>query len=167
MINFIYYPNNEEIPNFLFDVVKSFQKNEEVIGSKNELVSDEVLAKMYNDLCELGFIVEKSKKKEDKIPIPVLFGQNNKITKKFEADGVNRATKTVLEIEAGRGILNNQFLKDYFEACMMIDIEYCVIAVRNTYKGSKDFEHAKLFFDTLYTSNKIKTDLKGLLLIGY
>lgn len=87
--------------------------------------------------------------------------------KYFEADALNPQNKTVVEVEAGRGVTNYQFLKDLFQACMMQEIEYLVIAVRNIYRGQKDFETVILFLDTLYASNRLKLPLKGILIIGY
>jgi hypothetical protein len=77
------------------------------------------------------------------------------------------AGKMIVEVEAGRGYLNNQFLKDLFQACMMHDVEYCGIAIRNLYIGSSDFEQVASFFETLYVSNRLHLPLKGVLLIGY
>lgn len=70
-------------------------------------------------------------------------------------------------MEAGRGVTNYQFLKDLFQACMMNNVEYLIIAVRNIYRTSKDFEKVATFFDTLYASGRIKLPLKGVLVIGY
>jgi hypothetical protein len=36
----------------------------------------------------------------------------------------------VLEVEAGRGVVNHQFLKDLFQACMMYEVNYLAIAIR-------------------------------------
>ena len=79
----------------------------------------------------------------------------------------NYCSEIVLEVEAGRGFLNNQFLKDFFEACIMADVDYCVIAVCNIYLKSNDFEKVKAFFDSMYASDRMKIPLRGLLLIGY
>ncbi len=168
MINYIYYPNNEAIPTHLENVVNVFKNNEYLISSDNHsLKSDAVLAKLCEDFKSLNYKIETSKHKQDKISIPVLFGMNGRVVKKFEADAYNAELKTIVEVEAGRGVMNNQFLKDYFEACVMLNVDYCVIAVRNTYLEKKDFEYVKNFFDVLYTSHKVQTDLKGLLIIGY
>lgn len=168
MINYIYYPNTQETPKHLIDTINAFKEKADIIDSnKYELKSNEVLNKFIDSFKLLGYKIESSKSSKDKISIPVLYGLNDKIIKKFEADAYNEDTKTVVEVEAGRGVLNNQFLKDYFEACVMLNVEYCVIAIRNTYRNRKDFEEVKKFFDVLYGSNKIKTDLKGLLIIGY
>lgn len=168
MINYIYYPNNEPCPKHLLDLCNCFQNVENKISSNNkDLSSNQVLSELAEWFKNLGYKVEESKRKEDKIHVPVLFGNNNKVIKEFQADAYNEAEKTVIEVEAGRGVLNNQFLKDYFEACMMVNVEYCVIAVRNKYKGNDDFKYVKNTFDSLYTSGRIKTTLKGVCIIGY
>ena len=51
----------------------------------------------------------------------------------------------VLEVEAGRAFDNNQFLKDIFQACMMDDVVHLAISVRNSYRGSDDFERLRIF----------------------
>ena len=73
----------------------------------------------------------------------------------------------VLEVEAGRAVVNYQFLKDIFQACMMFEVEYLVIAVRNVYRGSDDFSKIYAFLETLYISNRLRLPLKGILPIGY
>lgn len=77
----------------------------------------------------------------------------------------------VLEAEAGRAVVNNQFLKDLFQACMMKDVAHLGIAVRNLYEGggakSRDFERVVTFFDTLYASNRLKLPLTSVVVIGY
>jgi hypothetical protein len=49
----------------------------------------------------------------------------------------------------------------------MVDVDYLCIAVRNIYKKSQDFEKVYTFFDTLYTSGRMKLPLKGILIVGY
>ena len=73
----------------------------------------------------------------------------------------------VVEVEAGRGYANNQFLKDLFQSCMMHDVDYCGIAVRNRYRESNNFESILAFFETLFPSERLRLPLKGILLIGY
>jgi hypothetical protein len=89
------------------------------------------------------------------------------LEKYFDADGVNTLTKTVLEVEAGRGVVNNDFLKHLFQACMMHDVDYFVVAVRLLYQKRNDFEVAYRFFDTLYASRRLELPLRGVLLLGY
>jgi hypothetical protein len=168
MINYQLFPKSQQISSDLLAVVNVFQTNEDVISSKTqELSSNEVLAVVAEGLEKIGFTIEKSKRKDDKIKIPVLFGRNGNLEKSFDADGVNLTTKTVIEVEAGRGVTNYQFLKDLFQACMMQEIDVLIIAIRNNYKGNSDFETVLTFFDTLYVSGRLTLPLKRILIIGY
>lgn len=92
---------------------------------------------------------------------------NNNIDKSFNADALSADGRIVIEVEAGRAVDNKQFLKDIFQACMMHNVEYLVLVVRNIYRGNKDFEKIYTFLETLYISNRLKLPLKGILLIGY
>lgn len=168
MINWQYFPKSREIPSHLKLVVSAFQANLEHIDSNvNAHSSNQVLSKVKTDLEQLGFTIEGSKKHTEKIKIPVLFGKNGTLEKSFDADGYNKESKTVIEVEAGRGVTNFQFLKDFFQACMMHDVEYLTICIRNVYAKRKDFHVVSTFFDTLYASNRLQLPLKGILIIGY
>ena len=168
MINWQYYPKSDQISLHLKNVVDVFELQETEINSlKHQLPSNGVLEFVRQGLEKIDYVVEKSKKKDDKIYVPVLFGQNGKLEKYFEADGLNIKNKTVIEVEAGRGVTNYQFLKDLFQACMMHNVDYLIIAVRNRYRTSKDFEKVISFLDTLYASNRLTLPLKGILIIGY
>ena len=149
-------------------VIKVFNEYEDKINShKHKLDSNTVLETLRKNLEGVGFRIETGKKKNEKIKIPVLFGENDRIIKSFDVDGYHEEFKTVLEVEAGRGVTNNQFLKDFFEACIMVNVDYCIIAVRDTYLKQKDFEKVKDFFDSMYASGRMNIPLKGLLIIGY
>ena len=166
--NWIFFPRSTEPPKLALDVVEVFKNAEEEIEERfDETVSDVVLSIVRPGLERVGFVVETGKKAEYKIHVPVLYGMNGKVEKAFDADAWHREGKMVLEVEAGRGYLNNQFLKDLFQACMMHEIEYCAIAVRNLYIKSRDFEKVVAFFETLYASGRLKLPLKGVLIIGY
>ena len=99
--------------------------------------------------------------------MPVLFGENNSNDQSFNADGISNDDKIVLEVEAGRAVANYAFLKDIFQACMMHDVEFLILAVRNDYRGSDDFEKVYTFLETLYISGRLVLPLKGITLIGY
>ena len=150
-------------------LVGAFEKNWEKISSQNHTMnSNSVLEILRSDLESAEFLIEKGKKFNEKIKIPVLFGENGKVIKSFDVDGFHEETGTVLEVEAGRGVMNNQFLKDFFESCIMTDVNYCVIAVRDVYlKTQKDFEKVMDFFESMYASGRLGIPLKGLLIVGY
>jgi hypothetical protein len=168
MINWIYFPQSDEPPPLIRKVVHAFEEMQQEFKDRSkDLISDVVLSIVRPRLQKIGFEVEAGKRASEKIRVPVLFGRNGKVERAFEADAWHREAKMVVEVEAGRGYLNNQFLKDLFQACMMHDIEYCGIAIRNLYIKSNDFENVEAFFKTLYASNRLRLPLKGILIIGY
>lgn len=166
--NWIYFPKSDDPPQFVRSVVEVFEQAEPTLRARpRELVSNVVLEIVRPGLLELGFRVETGKRRAEKIHVPVLFGRQGVVEKAFEADAWHQGLKMVVEIEAGRGYMNNQFLKDLFQACMMHDVDYCGIAVCNRYIDSRDFENVVSFFETLYASNRLRLPLKGVLVIGY
>lgn len=173
MINWIYFPKSKKLPEHLTNVISVFENHSNKIDStKNDtnesrLKSNDVLKVIEKDLQGLGFFVEQGKKKSQKIRRPVLYGQNGTEELSFEADGYNNETKTVIEVEAGRAVINYQFLKDIFQASMMIDTDYLVLAVRNSYKSNYDFQKINKFLEVTYLTSRITFDLKGILLVGY
>jgi hypothetical protein len=168
MIRFQFFPRSQGITQRIRDVISCFEKEVDTIKSPDfNLSSNEVLEVIRPHLEKINFICETGKTKEKKISVPVLFGYDNKIDKAFNADAVSTDGKIVIEIEAGRATENNQFLKDIFQACMMFEVEYLVIVVRNIYRGHKDFDIIHTFLETLYISNRLHLPLRGILLIGY
>jgi hypothetical protein len=168
MINWQFFPKSKVVPDHLTDLIGVFEYYQNSINSNDHnLNSNEVLETVRSGLEIQGFQIEKSKKAVDKIKVPVLFGINGKLEKYFEADGYNKINKSVIEVEAGRAVTNYQFLKDLFQACVMYDIDYLIIAVRNNYRGNPDFQNVITFLDTLYASDRLMLPLNGILIIGY
>jgi hypothetical protein len=168
MIRWQYYPKSKRPDELVLAVVGVFEEALRAVDSaKHKLDSNGVLSKVAPGFARLGFRVETGKAKADKVPVPVLYGRNGQAEKSFEADAYHEATGFVVEVEAGRGVVNNQFLKDLFQACMMHEVQQLAIAIRNVYRGSNDFERVCLFFDTLYASRRLDLPIEGLLIIGY
>lgn len=169
MINWAYFPQSDSAPSHIQKVVDVFEKHTADIDSTTHDIqeSNEVLAKIADSLESLGMQVERGKTNDKKIRIPVLFGRNGKVEKSFEADAYWKEFGFVLEVEAGRGVTNYQFLKDLFQACMMQEVDYLGIAVRNKYRTSQDFEKVFAFFDTLFKSSRLTLPLKGVVIVGY
>jgi len=152
----------------LLNVVKVFREHAaDMDSSKHTLTSNEVLLVIKKSLLDLHFRVERGQRIDDKIRVPVLFGREGQMEKSFQVDAFQADTGTVLEVEAGRAVTNYQFLKDLFEACMMSNVLFLVIAVRKMYRRNADFEKVLTHFDTLYSSGRLKLPLKGILIIGY
>ena len=165
-ITYQYYPRNEPCPDHLKAIVNVFQlKSNKIHSSINNLHSNQVLGEIAGKLKKLGFEVEASK--TDTIEVPVIYGLDGTIDKSFKADAFSSKTKTVVEVEAGRAVKNYQFLKDLFQACMMHDVDYLVIAVRIVYGRRNDFQEVCKFFEALFTSQRLHLPMKGILIIGY
>lgn len=168
MINYMYFPRNKSIDEVSAGVISSFNEIADKIDSdKFKFDSNEVLSIVRLQLEKHGFKVETGKKQNDKILIPVLYGKNGRIEKSFEVDAYSFESHYVVEVEAGRAVTNYQFLKDFFEACTMININKLCIAVRNVYNKNNDFDKVCTFFETLYSSKKFVVPLDTILIIGY
>jgi hypothetical protein len=168
MITWQLFPKSFKPTLVVRNVVASFEHVEPQIDSSvHQYSSNEVLSLLRDGLERSGFRVEAGKSQAQKIGVPVLFGRNGKPEKTFDADAFNEDEKFVLEIEAGRAVANNQFLKDLFQACMMQDVDLLGIAVRNNYRGSNDFDTICRFIDTLYASDRLALPLRGVIILGY
>lgn len=170
--SWILFPNSLRPLQELRDLASVFDSHMAAISSvSHNLKSNEVLEVLAEDLEAIGYLVEKSKRAEDLIRMPVLFGEYGGLQKEFYADAYHPGKHIVLEVEAGRAVANNQFLKDLFEACMMDDSEYLCIAVRQEYVGggvhSMDYDRVCTFIRTLYASNRLQLPLKGVMVLGY
>ena len=168
MVDWKYYPTNIKIPEHMLKIVEVFECHESKISSdRYTLESNSVLMEITKSLEKNGFQVELSKRKVDKIRVPVTYKERGEIDLAFDADAYHADNKTVLEVEAGRAVTNYQFLKDLFQSCMMVDVEYFCVSVRKIYKNRNDYKKVVSFFDALYASNRIQLPLKGILIIGY
>lgn len=171
-MNWAYFPRSDKPPPLARAVVQAFEAiHPDITSEEHTLQSNAVLAHVAPHLAALGFTVETGKKKDEKVHVPVLYGNNGRIAKAFLADAHHVQEGFVVEVEAGRGVINNQFLKDFFQACMMDEVEYVAIAVRNLYEAAgiknRDFESVVTFFETLYASRRLELPLKGILVVGY
>lgn len=174
MINYQFFPRSRGVTQEIGHIIDCFKRVDESKADEH-LKSNEMLNLLRPHLEAIGFRVEQGKKGSKKIDVPVLFGENNSIDKSFYADALSEDGKIVVEVEAGRAVFNNQFLKDIFQACMMFEVEYLVIAVLNEYhfkvnggeRVSHDYDSIRTFLETLYVSNRLQLPLKGILLIGY
>jgi hypothetical protein len=168
-ISWQHFPKHSPCPECLQQITRCFQTVADEISSLKNVGqnSNAVLAKVRDGLIKVGFNVESNKTAEGKIKVPVLYGPNGKVDKYFDADAYHPDNKVVLEVEAGRAVTNYQFLKDLFQACVMQDVDYAAIAVRQDYRGSKDFEKVVTFIETIFASNRLTLPLLGILIIGY
>lgn len=159
---------NQEVPSHLKKVVEVFNKNFEKINSEGvnvELSSNEVLEIVKDDLENISYKVEGSFQHQDKIVFKIQTKYHDEL--QFHADAYQSETKTIIEVEAGRAVVNYQFLKDFYQASVIKECDYLVIAVRKQYKNTKDFEKVSKFIDGFFNDESFKIPLKGVLIIGY
>jgi len=167
-IDWIWFPKSAKPHDLAHLIVGVFQNAEPSITSDaHELDSNEVLREIRPGLEGLGFLVESGKKQQEKIPVPVLFGPRGVAEKWFDVDAYFEQHGFVIEVEAGRAVDNNQFLKDLFEACLMHGVKYLCVAVRRKYGRKNDFDKVVTHFEALYASNRLRLPLEGILVIGY
>jgi len=100
VINWMYFPKNKAIEDHLSMIISAFEEKQDEIDSTTHagtenLVSDRVLEIVSSGLEAIGYAVEKSKKAEDKIRVPVLFGLNGQVSLAFEVDAFSDVTHTV------------------------------------------------------------------------
>lgn len=175
MIHHQFFPRSHGMTNEMRDIIDCFKKVDAEKDTNAKLKSNDMLALLRPRLEQLGFQVETGKAKHEQIYVPVLFSEDDQVDKFFAADALSKDRNIVIEVEAGRAVRNNQFLKDIFQACMMFEVEYLVIAVLNEYTFNSsgkqvtgyDYKEVKTFLETLYISNRLQLPLKGILLIGY
>lgn len=168
MLQYNFFPESFERNSQIENILQCFvQVQEQIDSQKNQLSSNEVLSLLRPYLKEADMQVEEGKAKSQRIRIPILFGSTSEDEKYFEPDALSRDGKIVLEVEAGRAVDNNQFLKNIFKACMMLKVEYLIMAVRNNYRGNNDFDTVCAYLKTLYASQRVTLALAGIIIIGY
>ena len=170
-----YFPRSRQLPNHLEVLIANVRPSLDAIrDGGNHMVSNKVLAQVAIPLRTLGYQVEDPGPPKIKIIRPVLFGINGNVEKSFEVDAFHEPTGTIIEVEAGRAVVNNQFLKDLFEACTIQSANYLVIMVLSEYKPAskkqspnRDFKTVVNFIETLYSSGRLELPLDGILVVGY
>jgi hypothetical protein len=168
-----FYPSRSPAPEWVADVVAAFAGAGPEIDSRSNhgVTSDAALASVRGSLVELGFQVEGSKSKADRISRPVLFGEIGKSRLAYEVDGYNPEHRAVLEVEAGRGAANNADYRDLIRASLMVDADYLILAMMLEYTAGKttvrSYDQTRDRIDAVYASDRLKLPLKGILLVGY
>lgn len=176
-IRFSTFPRTEPPPAFVEDLVGVFRTHESEIATEindKGLKSDDVLAVLGPDLAKLGFQVEASKKRVDKLERPVFFGENGIPTLRYEIDAYHPEWKCGLEVEAGRGWMGNAVYRDLVQAAVMVGVEYLCLAVANVYKfrtsgkpaTSRDYNNTVQVAEALYGHSRLRLPY-NLILIGY
>lgn len=146
-IRYQFFSKDKDVTQELMDIIKIFVKHSDEFNSYNkELCSNEVLNCVSNDLKQLGYKIKETRN---------------------GPDAINKQHKIIIEVEAGRALTNNQFLRNLIETCLIDNVEYLILAVRNIYKKQHDYDKIVEFLGRLYASSKLILPLKGVLVLGY
>ena len=176
-VRFSTYPRTEPPPHFVGNVVAVFREHEKEIATQTNdkgLKSDDVLALLGPDLAKIGFQVQASKKRADKLERPVFYGENGIPTLRYEIDAYHPDWKCGLEVEAGRGWMGNAVYRDLVQAAVMVGVEHLCLAVCNVYRyrsggkpaTSRDYENTRQVAEAMYGHSRISLPY-DLVLIGY
>lgn len=168
-----FYPSRDPAPEWVAGVVSAFGAAATQIDSRSVsgVSSDDALAAIRPALVALGFEVEASKLKADKITRPVLYGEQGSVIVQYDVDAFHPGHGAVLEVEAGRGAASNADYRDIVRASLMVGVRYLILAMMLEYKGGgqvmKSYEVARGRIDAIYASERLALPLDGLLLVGY
>jgi hypothetical protein len=162
------YVSDKGLPGIACSIISCFERRYEEISSGNHsLNANDVLEKLKDELTGIGFSVRQGKTKAERIYLPVLGGEAQEVLCEFSVDAYHKDSLLFLDVEAGRGVTNNEYLKTLLVASMLADVRYLCIALRQVYKSSRDYEKAGEFLRILYSSGAVDLALDGVLLIGY
>lgn len=168
-------PGTTSVPTHLLDILGVFEKyNDKIDSAQNKHRSDKVLSYLQAELQGLEYQVETSKKKVGRIEIPIHDG-DGRLVRHINPDARHLGYRTIIEVEAGRAVDNNQYLKDLVWAATIPEVDYLALAVRKFYSKNdkksnrqttqRDYE--KIAADLSAISHHLQLPLKGVLLIGY
>jgi hypothetical protein len=173
----VYYPLASRPPPWVSDFVEVVSAARPQIDSERVpgLTSDRVLTHLREPLQRLGYQVEVSKLRKDRIRRPVLFGAQGRERVAYEIDAVHDALGIVVEIEAGRGARGNAVYRDLIRTALIVDVRFLVLGVMRCYRhqtSGKDtvvrsFQEAQGVLDAIYASGRLQLPFTGVLLLGY
>lgn len=157
----------QEPPTVLSAVEELFRKHHaEVSSDSHDLKSLDVLKILQPGLGELGFQshIRPDVKSKKSIELPA-DDPSSALICKFDA--FHKQQGVALMVHAGRGVINNDFLKSVLHASLAKDVSYLVLAVRNTYRKSNNYDTVRAFLEVLLSSQNTILDLNAVRLIGY
>ena len=115
MIRYQFFPRSRGVTDEIQKVIDCFKVVEcEIDSTTNNLVSNDVLAKVRPFLEKQDYRVEIGKTLDKKIDVPVLFGNDNIIDKSFYADAISKDGRIVIEDSALAAITFSLFFKSEF-----------------------------------------------------
>ena len=168
-----YFPPRDAPPAWVEELIGVVTVAKPAIDSRSHtgVNSDSVLAEIRPGLLGLGYRVEAGKKRNDKIQLPVLFGEHGVPPFHYEVDAFHESLGILVEIEAGRGWTNGAFYRDLIRGSLIVGARYLAIGVMLEYRGGggkqQDYRLCRDQLEAIYASNRLQLPLEGVLLFGY
>ena len=176
-IRFTSFPRTAPPPTFVERIADVFRANETEIGTDSRtkgLTSNQVLMVLRPALADLGFAVERGKRKADKIERPVFYGENGASTLHYEIDAYHTEWQCGLEVEAGRALKGNAVYRDLILASLMTNVDHFVLAIPNVYRykhrgrprTGRDYEKTRDLAETIFAHSRLALPYR-LTVLGY
>jgi hypothetical protein len=171
--SWIYFPTSEAPPAWVSSFVEVIASRQESISSakRSGLTSDAVLAELRGPLVALGYSVETSKRRADKVRRPVLFSEQGVERVAYEVDAVHDGLGVLVEIEAGRGAMSNAVYRDLVRASLIVGARYLALGVMVEYRSAggvaQSYRDARDLLEAVYASGRLRFPFEGILLFGY
>ena len=169
------YPRTEPPPPFADDIAGVFRRHVDAIsfGDAAYLTTHQVLEIVRADLEDLGFDVERGKRKDDKIGRPVFFGDCGRPTLEFEVDAYHPGWKCELEIEVRPATIGTAVYRSIVQAMVIAEVETLAIVVPRHPPDDGDTPNIALTYEqtigvaeTLYGHGRFRLPY-SLLVLGY
>ena len=175
-----FFPAFQPPPAWVHDLTGIFTSSRLAIDSMVEhakrMESNDVLRVLADGLeAEMGFTVERGKKRLGKLPRPVFFGDEGSYLRTYEIDAFEPTNGIALEVEAGRATMGNAIYRDLIQGSLMVDARFLALAVPLEYRYqsgtrlTREPSFAKTYsvVEAIYGSPRLALPFDGLLLIGY
>ncbi len=173
----MFYPAWEPPAQWALDFVRVVAAARNSIDTEEHagVTSDKALLALEQGLRNLGYEVESSKSRADRIRRPVLFGENGTEALTWEVDAVHDGLGVVVEVEAGRGARSNAVYRDLIRSSLIVNARFLALGVQTAYRHESDgrtvtvrsFMETKTLLDAIYASGRLKLPFEGVLLFGY
>lgn len=175
--SWFYYPAREPPPPWALDFVAvvAAARNDIDTHQHRGLTSDRALLALEPGLRALGYDVEASKNRKDRIRRPVLFGENGAEVLAWEVDAVHDTLGVVVEVEAGRGARSNAVYRDLVRTSLIVNANFLALGVQLAYRHDTDgrtvtvqsYAETKSLLDAIQASGRLRLPFQGILLFGY
>lgn len=171
-----YFPRNASPPGWCHDFVAIVLGAQEAIDSTGlRLKSDDVLNHLTPGLRSVGYRVETSKRADDRIRRPVLFGEQGVPSLTYELDAFHDELGVAVEVEAGRGAANNADYRDIIRASLLVDARFLALLMPRQYRFGAPgktvtmpaYDKTRAQIDAIYASQRLRLPFEGLLVVGY